>query len=591
MCGITLIAGKDSVVNETRFEQIALLLDHRGPDFTGYSVDEVCGKFIRMAHNRLAIRDLSADSHQPFGSSRIRMLYNGELYGLNELKNRFGNNKRYNSDTQLLYDLLSDNDFKEVLSELNGMFAIVWLDITEGKIYFCRDRLGIKPLFFHVDTDGLVISSELAYFTSEYANDSRLNRRVLGDLINFGYSQTDDTIIEGVKSVKAGVCYSFCLTTFKVDEVCDYQLSRANSKRSFEIQDLDNLMQEVVTDQVLSDVKTGVLLSSGIDSNLVASYVPKNIAAFTLGLKDTERDESEVAERSAKLLKLNSYVANVDINYIHEKLVRTVGSLSEPICDPGVLLYFVICEEARKEGFKVLLSSDGGDELLFGYSKYRRLFFKYYLVKYMPFSLRKWVAGLFFRNSRISNWLTSNMSSFLFEVEKLTLDETISRIIEQPYSFDELHDRCDNLDDIMYHDLTHYMSRNVLRKADIASMKTSVEVRVPILDNRIVDYLTSIKNSEKLNRKMAKLPFRKLLHSKKNSFVLNMPKRGFGLPLLDWYVSGLLDGFITDYIVEPSGAIGKGYLETISKTPKLSEVRVIWNLITINIWLKENGLI
>ena len=522
MCGIV---GKVSLRNCKReqVEEPLRLIYHRGPD----EQDIYCSGDIVFGHSRLSIID-TAHGQQPmhfnYDDKNYTMIYNGEVYNYKEIRSKLVKNAieiETDSDTEVVLKWLVFKSIFNGIKDLNGIFSIALYCHEEQKLYLVRDRMGIKPLYYAHSKNGLFFSSELQSLTSFDEVNKKLNQEALEQYFYFGYPVAPNTMYKDVYEQRAGTVLEYSLYDNKMIEngywsVDNYQ---RDYKGSYEeaIEELDKLLQVVINDQTVSDVGYGTFLSGGIDSSLVTSMVSKikdsKFNAYTVSFDDKKYDELPYAKMVAdKYDNINHIVYhssnfNIDTNFV-DLILNHVG---QPFADSSCIPTYLISKEVR-ENETVILSGDGGDELFMGYETFSWLD-KIDRVKNVPKFLREFVQFLFDKlpfdiimnqnlNRQINKAiryslgdktdLAFSLNSLLdiVDLEKITDKKSFSWIEELKEELVlEEYDPYTVLQKFL---IKVKLSGDMLRKVDSMTMANSIEVRVPLLDNRIVDFALSL---------------------------------------------------------------------------------------------------
>lgn len=522
MCGIVGKASKNNCNKDHIIKPVELLF-HRGPD----EQDILCFDDIVLGHTRLAIID-TKHGHQPmqfsYKDKNYTMVYNGEVYNYKELQNILKENCieiHTDSDTETILKWLVFKGVDEGIKALNGMFAIALYSHKDKKLYLCRDRMGIKPLYYSLNANGLFFSSEIESLVAFCEVDKSLNQEALEQFMYFGYPVAPNTMYENVLELRAGYMLEYDLNTKQTTDtqywsVDDYKRDYAGSYEEA-VDELDALLQEVIKDQLVSDVGYGTFLSGGIDSSLVTSMVStiKNdkFNAYTVSFDDKKYDElpyaKKVAERYENINHIVYYSSNfnLDANFV-DLILKHVG---QPFADSSCIPTYLIAKEVRKNE-KVILSGDGGDELFMGYETFSWLD-KIDRVKNIPLFLREFALFLFKKlplsivinknlNRQINKALNYSMmdkTDLAFSLNSI-LDLIDLGLVTDKKSFLWLKELKKELALEEYDSYTVLqrfllkvkLSGDMLRKVDSMTMANSIEVRVPLLDNRVVDFALSL---------------------------------------------------------------------------------------------------
>ena len=511
MCGI-LVNTKSTELSEDI--SLLSLLNHRGPDAQDYVVVDN----VFFGHTRLSILETSSVSNQPLTNDAITMVYNGEIYNYIELGQKYFS-KKYSGDSLFLLDFLETYGTQK-LNELDGMFAVVYMDRKTSKIYVFRDSLGIKPIYHVQKDDHYMFSSEIKPLLT---GSNEYDRKVLNDYILFGYSTSEKTLFKGVEMLKPGMVYTLQNNQLVlVSRFSDF-VQRVIDRGFMNIKGL----YHSVKSQMVSDVRMGILLSGGRDSNFILFGLNKlglsgklDAAFVASGI------ESELAERSARKIKVDKEQINASQHFDIAEYVRIA---EEPLCNPSGLLLRDLSRKARESNVKVLLSGLGGDELLGGYNRHKLGVLVSLTaplsLKLMPL-LRKMFPGLFakfvFRKITPNEFiLLSNIASpnIIFRSKVVNLDRSILK----RYSVGEGRSIYKKL---RLWDVSAYLEKQNLRVSDKFSMNSSVELRVPLWSQGLWHYY--MRRLTPLNGVIGKSLFSLFLLINGGYFLLFKKKKGFG---------------------------------------------------------------
>jgi asparagine synthase (glutamine-hydrolysing) len=440
MCGI-LFSNRQKE-NKEKFKAALDLLDHRGPDNQSMIVEDM----NYFGHTRLSIQDIYSRSNQPFysKSGKLILIYNGEIYNSDELIKKHNLVLRTKSDTEVVIELYEKMGPKFLL-EIEGMFAIIIYNIESNRLFYARDRLGIKPLYIYRDKLGVILSSEISSIL-ELTNDYELGE--IG-LRQYKYLRTffrEHTIYKNIKSVEPGT-YSMDNVTRKYWELND------NHKSKIEIDELDFLLSETVKRHLISDVPVGTFLSGGIDSTYIA--LKSNVQnSWCIG--GPNKNEFMQAESNARLLNINHQNIEVsDEDFVNE-LRMLVSKRKEPVSVPNEVYISYACKTIVKTN-KVVLSGEGADELFAGYN-------------------------------RIFEWSSQVEYFDIQQFAKLYSYGSIGDLEILEYSLEPFMKW-----EIPYLIVSSFMQishlQGLLKRLDNATMQYGVEARVPYVDHKLVEEL------------------------------------------------------------------------------------------------------
>jgi asparagine synthase (glutamine-hydrolysing) len=602
MCGIVGFTSETKDIN--KIDKFTADISHRGPDSSNYKIYKVGNQYLHLGSARLAIRGDEREDmpmEDKFGNS---IIYNGEIFDVNYLK-PYLEKSNYISDTRVLLELLSKDTSN--ISLVNGMFAFIFFEKKSGKIYFSRDKLGIKPLYYVIDEkNNITFSSEINSLLKFSNSTHTIDSDQLNKLFYFGGLTQNSDIIKNFKILETGELFSFDIKNKKINleksfqNFNNYDLSNAK---------FENLITEVLDDHLVADNQVDILLSGGIDSSLLA-YVSKmklnkRLNHYSLIFDNESYTEESSILATAQKLALESRVFEFktsDINIYINDAVKNMNSL---VIDYSFIPSFFLSKKTSNFT-KAVISGDGADELFGGYEWYRGL--KYFQI--MPYSLKQFLEKVIklidFPIERYGylNFYTKLEYFFKYIVKDPYVQmiiwqsnlsmfskkdvETIAKEISNYISISKTKN--DNYRNI---DLNFFLYSNVLPKIDVASMANGLEIRPPFLDDRLVQY--SVENStNKVGFLKTKLFLRNYIKGTDIEFLNKTKKHGFGFPLVDWLNNTGLTQIKNYYneghlLVDEHNNKHVGDLLNSNKvTPNIS--RELWGYYILTKWAEVNSL-
>lgn len=539
MCGILGCKGKDRSFEGT--EDKLNLLKHRGPDDSGIFVS---GDTL-LAHTRLSILDTSSYAHQPMTSEdgRYTLIYNGEIYNFYEIKQLLLDRAysfKSHSDSEVL--LKGYIEFKEsIVSMLNGMFAFAIYDKQEDLLFLGRDRSGIKPLYYIHQDNSFCFASELKALIDAKSKHS-LEAKVLFLLL--GYIPEPYTLYEDIKMFPAGFIGIYKNNNLNLKRFNKYKFEdKIEKPYSKIVTDIRDILEQSVKRHLVSDVAIGSFLSGGIDSSIItalASKTHKHIKTLSLVFEERSLNEESFQDLIASRFDTNHHKFVVNETIFLDYIDDFLKSMEQPTIDG--FNTFLISRGAIENGLKVSLSGVGADELFFGYPSFKN-------AKFLNFM--RFLPATFYKNFKSSKYkklelLHSNNNLYVYLPQRalfspdeigdiLKIDKKcVYDLIDRLSSFYCTKDITRLEDRISYLELDMYMKNQLLRDTDLFSMHHSLEIRVPFLDNELVDYVTSIKPSDKVgkyNKNLLVSAFKDILPKE----IYDRKKMGFVLPFERWF--------------------------------------------------------
>ncbi len=566
MCGIVGIYSSCPIDNTDRLIIMRDTMVHRGPDDSGvwWSSDKRLG----LAHCRLSIIDLSPAGHQPMQNAAgdLCIVFNGEIYNFLELRRELelqGHSFRSQSDTEVI--LTSYREWgTDCLAHFNGMFAFALYDRRQQQLFMARDRAGEKPLFYTIDSNGIRFASELKGLMADPDVSRRINPESLDCYLTMGFVPSDHCILQGVKKLPPGHAMLFNLNNAQSRvwrywqvPAPDISVVPGRIGEGALLDELDTLLEDAVRRQLVADVPVGVLLSGGVDSSLVTAMAARSaskVKTFTIRFPGYGTyDETEHARLIARHfatehMELEAAESTVDL------LPLLARQFDEPIVDSSMIPTYLVSRLIR-EHCTVALGGDGGDELFAGYSHYSRLLRMQQPLRSIPQIIRqvagKSAASLLPVGFKGRNWLQGlgyNLNSGLPLTAAYFDRNTRSRLLSGRDNYVLVGERIwedrvpatpDLLTRATQMDFDNYLAEDILVKVDRASMLSSLEVRAPFLDYRLIEFaFGKVPSQLKATSTSRKVLLKKLTNRLLPKGFDQNRKQGFSIPLASWLQSG-----------------------------------------------------
>ena len=553
-------------------------LIHRGPDGEGLFI----GTNIGLGHRRLSIIDLEGGK-QPMGNEdgSIQVVFNGEIYNFLELKKDLvakGYRFRTRSDTEtIIYGY--EEWGEDFVQKLRGMFAIALWDSRNQKLLLIRDRIGKKPVYYYLGKDRFLFASEIKALLMDKSIPKEIDPIALDSYLSFGYVPSPLSIFKAIRKLPPAHIAVCKLGNFSVRQYWHLDMGNEASPQSEEevLEELRGLFDEAVRLRLISDVPLGAFLSGGVDSSAVVASMAvligkEPVKTATIGFSDKRFDELEHARVVAKQYQTDhtEFVVNPDALEVLEDIV---WHLDEPFADASAIPTYYVSKMARQK-VTVALSGDGGDETFAGYIN------RYYMNR-LEDSVRRKLPGFLKQNIlgpmgeiypkadflprplRLKRFL-SNLSHtfeqayfrdmsfyFLPEMKEKLYHSDFKSAIKDFNAFDILKDHfkvnqnSDITTRVQYVDIKTYLPEDILVKVDRMSMAHSLEVRAPILDHKLMEYVGSLPSNLKLKGKESKYIFKKMLEDRLPQNILYRKKQGFSIPLASW-LRNEMRGFVEE---------------------------------------------
>jgi asparagine synthase (glutamine-hydrolysing) len=618
VCGINgVFHYRGGAADRGLLERQASLLQHRGPDDGDVWSEGQAG----LGHRRLSIVDLSPGGHQPMSNEdgSLWVTYNGELYGWAEIRAGLaarGHRFRGLSDTEALLHLYEEEG-AGLFHWLRGMFAFGLYDRNARRLLLARDRLGIKPLYYHDDGQRIAFASELKALLLDPSVPRDVDFESLADYLTFQYVPAPRTILRAVKKLPAGHFLTCDERGVRVERYWSLptDVDRGHGEDYYR-ERLRELLAEAVKLRMVADVPLGAFLSGGIDSSTVVALMSEAasepIKTFSIGFEEQDFSELEHARTVARHLGTDHHEQIVRPHAL-ELLPRLVWALDEPFADPSMIPTFYVSEMARRH-VTVALSGDGGDEAYAGYTTYGWAR-SYARADSLPRSLRRlaaFPARLLHPDHVIGRKLNrlsldpigrhlEVMSYFPPRERAGVLGAGLRRALDgyDPYAAPRaLHAGAAHglgeLPALAYVDALTYMIDDVLVKVDRTSMQHSLEVRVPLIDHKVMEFVARIPFEHKLRGGVSKWILRESVRDLLPASILARGKQGFGVPLSHWFGSEF--GRLAREVLYDSRTLGRGWLDpagvraVVESAGQRDErrVRQVWALVCLELWARTS---
>lgn len=627
MCGICGIIGEPS--NETLIRRMMDLMVHRGPDEGGVFVDNG----IVLGHRRLSIVDLAGGSQPVFNENKSQVLvYNGEIYNHKELRSgleKQGHVFQSAADTEVVIHAFEQKGVS-CLDTFNGMFAFAIWDKHAQELFVARDRLGVKPLYYALNGNCLVFSSELKSILACPWIDRELNLAAVEEYLALRYVPHPHTLLKGIFKLPAGHYFTFSRAHgLKIKPY--WHITSANSvpMRSDEsyLEEFTALLDDAVKIRLMSDVPFGAYLSGGVDSSTVVSLMSRHmnqpVKTFSVGF-GVGNDELDDAATFSRALGANHKEVIVQPNDF-DLIPEVVWYLDEPVGDAIVLPLFLLSKLARQT-VKMVLTGEGADELLGGYFHQENLL-RVHQIRKLPFSpllcgLGREIVKLFppsvldhFFNypadlgkegkNRLIDLLgvlQEPLSSYMYFVSLFAPKEIASVLLKRDKCKSQfqatisrlMNERNPNyFEKLLAIDYKFWLPDNILTKQDKLSMANSVEARVPFLDYRLVEFSSKLPLHLKLSKKQNKVILRRLAKGVLPSALAQRKKQAFNVPLETAFndkVKDLAAGYLGEESVKRRGVFNPAYTNDLRNRLQDGEFlayKKIMSLTILEIWFRK----
>lgn len=600
MCAIFGIIGEH---DESKARDTLSRLTHRGPDYCGV----IQNSSLFFAHQRLSILDEHSRSHQPLQHDKILLSFNGEIYNFKELRQELAYNFKTQSDTEVILAayLKWGLDF---VQHLRGMFAIALMD--DDTLYLFRDRLGKKPLFYSHQNSSFIFASEIKALTP-FLKKTELNNDALLSYLSFLAPTPPHTFYKGINKLAAGEYLIYKNSKIEVKRYFDLLDTKPNiiTHRDEAIYILEKLLDESIAMRLNADVPMASLLSGGIDSATINAYALKHgvkLNTYTLGYQEFEKyDERVNAKESANFLGLDNTEIVINQDQFINTTERVFNFMDEPLNDPAAIPLYLLFDKIKEDGYKVVMSGEGSDELFLGYRQYfeyldiegaSNLAHKNWLKKYFRsnFSMNReweWYKRIFdetllFRTSgdKFTDLQKNNLM-------RRNIKDNESLKYLQPYR--DRFEASAHSDESMWYsyiDLNLFQAEHFLSKLDRVSMAHSIESRTPFLDHELSSAIFSIAPSLRYEDGVTKSLLKEIMKPKLNEKILKRKKKGFSNPYMEYLVESKKIDLITKVNKQTGMFKDKELQEYIQTASKGSFKQHIWGLYVLSFWIEKNLL-
>lgn len=594
MCGIVGFRSvRDFQTLRESLPESTLSLTHRGPDDSGLFFDKRCG--VGLGHRRLSVIDLSKAGQQPMVSDdgNVHIVYNGEVYNFREIRvplEAQGHVFRSETDTEVILKAYLQWGI-ECLEKFVGMFSLAIWDSRKQELYLARDRLGIKPLYYYFNQGTLLFASELKSIMAFKNFDREIDPDTISLFLHYQYVPSPKSIFRNTYKLLPGNCLKFDgkhLSThvyWSPPNGIESASSTAMDEEEL-VQELDNLLTQAVDARLISDVPLGALLSGGTDSSTVVALMQKvstaPVRTFSIGFNEEGYNEAPWAARVAKHLGTDHTELYVTPQEAMEVITNLPEIYDEPFADSSAIPTFLVCQMAR-EHVTVALSGDGGDEQFSGYVRYWSTQTMARGLKYLPRSCKsaaaallatipyRWVERCYLpwrqflpQRLRVANFpdkwqklvhlLDQNAVADIYRMticlwSKDELPQLMGKYLPES-QYEKTFSETEGwplLSRLMRVDQRTYLPDAMLTKVDRASMAVSLEVRVPLLDHRVVEFTAKLPDSLKYRNGTGKFLLKRLLGRYLPVHLIERPKMGFGVPIDRWFRHELKD-LLLDYL-------------------------------------------
>ncbi|MGZ5218995.1 MAG: asparagine synthase (glutamine-hydrolyzing), partial [Chitinophagaceae bacterium] len=549
------------------------VIAYRGPDDQGQYVKDFQHSIIGLGHRRLSILDLSPLGHQPYFFKNLSLVFNGEVYNFKEIREKLikrGYSFLSNSDTEVIIKAYQQYGIDSV-NKFIGMFAYAIYDMKKQQLFLLRDRAGVKPLHYYYKNDCLLFASELKSIYSYPVFEKNINEQAVTLFFKYGYIRAPHTIFKNTFKIQPGHYIKIDLgrkavTDHKYWDVIDhYNKPKLKISEQEALEEVENLFTSAFQYRMVSDVPVGVFLSGGYDSSVVTAILQKNstqkIKTFTIGFDVKKWDEAPFAKQIAAHPGTDHHEYYCTTKEAQDIFTKLPELYDEPFGDSSAIPTTLVSQFARKQ-VTVSLSADGGDEVFAGYTKYNNQTKINNYLERSPGALLSLTKNVLNTSTRLYPGLKKShkierVSEILNTYKKSGLADVYDRqfiyrdLVDLLPGYDEgiglyddigiVNNENDYMNIMLARDYRSYMVDDVLTKVDRATMSVALEGREPLLDHRIIEFVSQLPSDLKYNNESSKYLLKKITHKYVPKEMLDRPKAGFTFPMYEWLTTDLKD--------------------------------------------------
>ena len=634
MCGIAGFIDFTKKADEEMLHSMTDSLSHRGPDGSGYAFFRHAQCDIGLGHRRLSIIDLSALGNQPMYSAdkQLVIIFNGEIYNYAEIKEELiknGHSFISGSDTEVMLYAYREWGAASV-QRFIGMFSFVLYDLQKNTVFICRDRAGVKPLFYYWQHDLFLFGSELKSFFRVSRFEKKIDTDSFFNFLQYSFVPAPYSIFKNTWKLEPGCYLTVDLSSKKIiqkkywDVLDHYKKEKLKISEEEAEAELERRLRKACEYRMVSDVPVGLFLSGGYDSTLVAAMLQTGrtdkIKTFTIGFPEKKYDEAGYAAKVAAHLGTEHHEMYCTYDEAKSIIPELPYYYDEPFGDSSAIPTILVSRFARKQ-VKVALSADGGDELFAGYERYSallRLSKKVNAVvpfarkplslalKHAPgFLLNKMAKGKNVASENIakySNFIRGkvDLTDMADYANQTSMPEFLIPFIEHKtnghgklFQKENIRKLPGNLDRLLAIDYISYLPGDILTKVDLATMSISLEGREPLLDQHIIEWVATLPDKFKYRDGVSKYLLRKIVHKYVPSSVMSRPKMGFAVPLVKWFredLKYLFSEYLNTASLNKHGLVNAERLQKeLDEYYAGNDFRfpLLWNFFMFQIWYER----
>lgn len=615
MCGISgfFHFDYDKLADKNLLKKMTDIIFHRGPDGEGFYINNN----IALGHRRLSIIDLNTGGQPMFNNDKsVALVFNGEIYNYIELREELrtlGHHFKTNSDTEVILCAYEQWGI-DCQNKFNGVWAFALWDDRKKQLFLSRDRIGEKPLHYAIYDNSIVFGSEMKSLFA-YGIPKEPTLEMLEVYLVMTNIPEPHTFYKHIKKLESGHCI-----IVRDGRINDYQYWNlpeidernmlSDKKQIYE--QFSSLLEDAVKIRMRSDVQFGAFLSGGLDSSSIVALMSQNspypINTFTIGFDYRSFDERDLAAEVARFFKTNHHSGSVSPDEFSSIINRIAFHYDEPFGDSSAIPVYYVSSYAAQH-VKMVLTGDGGDEILSGYTSYQGIKLSN-IIKRIPSPVRNWFPKI---NDNVSILFNGsirykmNKASSVVRTANLDFPEriaektayadlaSIKELTSQQRDILKVEDflndfmiKCKYKDDfykLMYLNFKYNLPNDYLVKVDRMSMANSIEARIPFLDHRLIEFMVKVDKEVKMQGWERKSILRKTIGKQLPQSILSAPKKGFGIPLREWFKDKSFENTINENLNNLDNILNGSKIDKLvleNNSGHKDNGNFIWTLMMLN---------
>jgi len=627
MCGLTGFVDFNNDSDEATLAAMTRCLASRGPDGQGMLLQQLDNCRVGLGHRRLSVIDLSALANQPMEYDGLHIVFNGEIYNYNEIRDQLialGHTFKTHSDTEVILHAWREWG-EDSITQWRGMFAIVLYDNKANELVCIRDRAGVKPLSYYFHNGVFLFGSELKSLLKHPGFEKTIDPDAVASYLAYGYVSWPNCIYKCTKKLSPGHILRFDLQSKSIKtraywSVYDcYNQPKLSIPLPEAIEETERILSASFQYRMVADVPVGVFLSGGYDSTCVTALLQKESTArlktFTIGSIDDQIDEAPFAKQVALRLGTDHTEYYCSAKEALDIIPDLPYYYDEPFADSSAIPTILVSRMARKQ-VTVALSADAGDEIFAGYNRYDYVSRYGEKIARIPGPFRKTLSYLmdrvssehipYFNSSynfhgryhKFKNILRDpSPGELLKNLTQVFTEQEIAQLFSHPvkqldtaHNAGKLIEGYDDLSYMMAVDYQTYMVDDILQKVDRATMSIGLEGREPFLDQHIIEWAAKLPTDYKYHQKQKKYILKQIVHKYVPKELMDRPKMGFAIPVEKWLAGELrllAEAFINEESLKEHGLFNTGVVLDLLKkfySGNKEKHLQVWYLLMFQMW-------